>query len=161
MQAKAIVFRILAVAALWGATGQASAKPNFTGEWKMNPARSNFAPLPAPDTMVRTISQQDSHLKIKTTQFGQQREIVTELTYTTDGAKCKNVIRGQEFIGTAVWDSDTLVIESKREVQGMQIVQRESWRLSGDGQTLTIVNHVVTPQGAFDVTIVLEKQQVS
>ncbi len=71
------------------------------------------------------------------------------------------MIRGQEFTGTAVWDGDTLVIESKREVQGMQIVQRESWSLSGDGQTLTIVNHVQTPQGAFDITIVLEKQEVS
>jgi hypothetical protein len=161
MQAKTIAFRMLVAAVLCGAIGQASAKPNFTGEWKMNSARSNFAPLPAPDTMVRTISQHDSQLKIKTTQFGQQREIVTELAYTTDGAKCKNVIRGQEFTATAVWDGDTLVIESKREVQGMEIVQRESWSLSGDGQTLTIVNHVVTPQGAFDVTIVLEKQQVS
>ncbi len=88
MQTKTIVLRILAAAILWGATGQASAKPNFTGEWKMNAARSNFAPLPAPDTMVRSISQHDSHLKIKTTQFGQQREIVTELSYTTDGARC-------------------------------------------------------------------------
>ena len=161
MQAKTIVFRILALAVLWGAINQASAKPNFTGEWKMNSAKSSFAPLPAPDRMVREISQHDSHLKIKTTQFGQDREIVTELAYTTDGVKCKNSIRGQEFTGTARWDGDTLVIESKREVQGMEIVQRESWTLSTDGQTLTIANHVQTPQGAFDITIVLEKQQSS
>ena len=161
MQAQTIVFRILALAVLWGAINQVSAKPNFTGEWKMNSAKSNFAPLPAPDKMVRNISQHDSHLKIKTTQFGQDREIVTELAYTTDGGTCKNVIRGQEFTGTASWDGDTLVIESKREVQGMEIVQRESWTLSTDGQTLTIANHVQTPQGAFDITIVLEKQPAS
>jgi hypothetical protein len=53
------------------------------------------------------------------------------------------------------------VIESKREVQGMEIVQRESWTLSADGHTLTIANHVQTPQGAFDITIVLEKQETS
>lgn len=161
MQAKIMSFRIVALAVVLGAIIQASANPNFSGEWKMNSARSNFAPLPAPDTMVRTISQHDTRLKIKTTQFGQQREIVTDLSYTTDGRPCRNVIRGQEFTGTARWDGDSLVIESKREMQGMEIVQRESWSLSTDGQTLTIANHVQTPQGAFDITIVLEKQQVN
>ena len=161
MQNKTTVLRILALALLWGVVSQASAKPNFSGEWKMNSAKSSFAPLPAPDRMVRKISQHGSHLKIQTTQFGQQREIVTDLAYTTDGAICKNAIRGQEFTGTALWDGDTLVIESKREVQGMEIVQKESWTLSPDGQTLTIANHVQTPQAAFDVTIVLERQPAS
>jgi len=161
MQSKSSVFRILALAVLWGAINQVSAKPNFTGEWKMNSAKSSFAPLPSPERMARKISQHDSHLKIKTTQFGQQREIVTELSYTTDGAQCKNVISGQEFTGTASWDGDTLVIKSKRDVQGMEIIQTERWTLSTDGQTLTIVNHVQTPQAAFDITIVLEKQQTS
>jgi len=158
MQAKTIVFRILALAAFWGAVNQVSAKPNFTGEWKMNSAKSKFASLPPPERLVRKIGQNGDQLKIKTTQFGQQREIVTELSYTTDGAPCKNVIRGQEFTGAASWDGDTLVVESKREVQGMEIVQRESWTLSPDGQTLTIANNVQTPQGAFVITIVLDKQ---
>jgi hypothetical protein len=158
MQVRTIIFRLMAPVVLLGAINQVSAKPNFSGEWKMNSTRSNFAPLPAPDWMVRKISQHDSHLQIKTTQFGKEREIVTDLAYTTNGAKCKNVISGQEVTGTASWDGDTLVIESKREMQGMEIVQRESWSLSGDGQTLTIGNHVQTPQGGFDITIVLEKQ---
>jgi hypothetical protein len=161
MQAKTLVLRMLAPVLLLGAIDHVCAQPNFSGEWKMNSAKSNFAPLPQPDRLVRKISQHDSRLKIKTTQFGQQREIVTDLSYTTDGAECKNVIRGQEFTGNARWDGDTLLIESKREVQGMEIVQKESWTLSADGQTLTIANHVQTPQGAFDITIVLDKQQTS
>jgi len=161
MHTKTIVFGMLALALLSGATSQVTAKPNFSGEWKLNSAKSSFAPLPAPDKMVRKISQHEDRLKIKTTQVGQQREIVTELSYTTDGAECKNVIRGQEFTGTARWEGDTLLIESKREMQGMAIVQTESWSLSTDGLTLTIANHVQTPQGAFDITIVLEKQQAS
>jgi hypothetical protein len=158
MQAQKTVFHILALAALWGAINQAAAQPNFSGEWKMNPAKSNFAPLPQPDRLVRKISQHDSRLKITTTQFGQQREIVTELAYTTDGQECKNTIRGEQFTGTARWEGNALLIESKREVQGMEIVQTENWALSTDGKTLTIGNHVRTPQTAFDITIVLEKQ---
>jgi hypothetical protein len=149
---------MLALAILFGAINQVLANPNFSGEWKMNPGKSNFAPLPQPDKLARKISQHDSSLKIATTQFGQGREIVTELSYTTDGSPCRNVIRGQEFRGTARWDGDALVIESKRAEQGMEIVQRERWTLSTDGQTLTIADHVQTPQGGFDISIVLEKQ---
>jgi hypothetical protein len=148
----------LPAALLLAAVSQLCAQPNFSGEWKMNAAKSNFAPLPQPDRLVRKIVQHDSHLKIKTTQFGQQREIVTDLAYTTDGAECKNIIRGQQFTGNARWDGDTLSIESKRTVQGMEIVQTERWTLSTDGRTMTIANNVETPQGAFDITIVLEKQ---
>jgi hypothetical protein len=148
----------LPAALLLAAVSQLCAQPNFSGEWKMNAAKSNFAPLPQPDRLVRKIVQHDSHLKIRTTQFGQQREIVTDLAYTTDGAECKNVIRGQQFTGNARWDGDTLSIESKRAVQGMEIVQTERWTLSADGRTMTIANNVETPQGAFDITIVLEKQ---
>jgi|HubBroStandDraft_1064217.scaffolds.fasta_scaffold04430_5 hypothetical protein len=158
MQIKTLALRILPLAVLLGAIDQVCAQPNFSGEWKMNPAKSNFAPLPQPDKLVRKIVQHDSHLKIRTTQFGQQREIVTDLAYTTDGAECKNVIRGQVFTGNAQWDGDTLLVESKREVQGTEIVQRERWDLSADGRTITIGNHVETPQGGFDITIVLEKQ---
>lgn len=161
MQTNRSVINAMALTLLLGIFNSASAQPSFAGEWKMDPARSTFAPLPAPDSMVRKISHHDSHLKIVTVQYGQQREIITELTYTTDGRGCKNTIRGQEVTGTAKWDGDKLVIESHREVQGMQIGQRETWSLSDDGQTLTIVNRVQTPQGAFDITIVLEKQQTS
>lgn len=158
MHIKTLAIRALPLAVMLAASAQLFAQPNFTGDWKMNPAKSNFASLPQPDKLVRKIVQHDTHLKIKTTQFGQQREIVTDLAYTTDGAECKNVIRGQPVTGSARWDGDTLLIESKREVQGSEIVQRESWSLSADGQTITIANNVQTPQGAFDITIVLEKQ---
>lgn len=134
-------------------------EPNFSGEWKMNAGRSSFAPLPAPDAMVRKVSHEGSHLKIATTQSGQQQDITTELSYTTDGKVCENTIRGKTVTGTAKWDGSNLVIDSQREVQGMQIGQRETWTLSGDGRTLTIVNHVQTPQAGFDITIVFEKMR--
>lgn len=158
MITKTMVIRVLPLALFLGTIAQLCAQPNFTGDWKMNPTRSNFAPLPQPDKLVRKITQHDTHLKIRTTQVGQQREIVTDLAYTTDGAECKNTIRGEVFTGSARWDGDALVIESKREVQGMEIVQKENWTLSADRRTITIVNHVETPQGALDITIVLEKQ---
>jgi len=155
------VIRAAGLAMLLGIISGAQTEPNFSGEWKMDPVKSSFAPLPAPDSLVRKINHQGSRLKIVTTQWGQQHEIITELSYTTDGKPCKNMIRGQEVSGSAKWDGANLVIESRREVQGMQIGQRETWTLSEDGQTLTIANRVQTPQGAFDITIVLAKQKTN
>ena len=57
MQTKTLALRILPLAVLLGAFNQLCAQPNFSGEWKMNPAKSNFAPLPQPDKMVRKIAQ--------------------------------------------------------------------------------------------------------
>src|SRR5579862_9886551 len=104
-----------------------AARPDFSGDWKMNPSRSSFAPLPAPDSMARKITHHDPQLKIVTTQTGQGHDSVTELSYTTDGKECKNTIRGQEVTGTARWDGDKLVIASKRQSQGMEINQTETW----------------------------------
>ncbi|MFN7998615.1 MAG: hypothetical protein U0Q18_33640 [Bryobacteraceae bacterium] len=157
MRLKTIPSLVLPLLFLAGFT-YAAPKPNFTGEWKMNADKSSFAPLPIPEKLTRKISHRDPSLKIITSQSGQQRDIVTELSYTTDGRECQNTIRGQVATGHANWDGDKLVIESKRTAQGMEISQTETWALSEDRQTVTIVNHVITPQAAFDITIVLEKQ---
>src|ERR1700739_227452 len=110
MHTRTAVMRTMGLALFLGMLSEASTEINFSGEWKMDPARSSFAPLPAPDTLVRKISHQGSHLKIITTQWGQQREITTELSYTTDGKRCKNIIRGQEVTGTAKCEDGKLVL---------------------------------------------------
>ena len=55
-------------------------------------------------------------------------------------------------------EGDALTVASKREVQGMEITQNENWTLSEDGKVLTIVNKINTPQGDFEITVVMDKQ---
>ncbi|MBZ5603254.1 MAG: hypothetical protein LAO79_13210 [Acidobacteriia bacterium] len=139
-------------------TAIAQAAPNFSGDWKMNIAKSDFGPVPAPEELTRAIQHKDLNLAIKTHQKGAQGDISTELKYTTDGKPCMNKVNGSDSAGTAKFEGDNLVIESTREYQGMQLHTKETWSLSDGGKTLTILNHLAVPQGEFDLKLVLEKQ---
>lgn len=149
---------VLAAALMLAVTGQAWAKPNFSGTWKLNAAKSDFGPMPAPEKLQRTIVHADPSLKITTTQTGPQGEVTSDLMYKTDGTESVNKVRNSEVKAVAKWEGDSLTVSSKREVQGMEITQNENWTLSADGQVIKIVNKINTPQGDFEITIVLDKQ---
>lgn len=133
-------------------------KPNLSGEWKMNPAKSDFGQVPGPEKMVRKIEHNDPNLKITTTQSGPQGEQTIETSYTTDGKESVNKYRAGEAKSTAKWVGEDLQIDTKREVQGMGITQKEIWSLSPDGKVMTVNNHINTPQGEFAIKIAFDKQ---
>ncbi|MBI3682057.1 MAG: hypothetical protein HY235_16865 [Acidobacteria bacterium] len=135
-----------------------AAKPNFSGEWKMDPSKSDFGPNPAPEKIVRTIQHDDPNLAIKTLLVSQQGEIASGLKYTTDGKECTNTTRFGEAKGTAKWDGDTLVIESKLQFQGADIVQKDRWTLSSDGKAMKVQTSIKSPQGEIEMAISFDKQ---
>ena len=146
-------------AALALPAAHAAAPPNFSGEWKMNVAKSDFGPMPAPEVLTRSIKHDDPALQITTYQKGSRGEVTTELKYTTDGKPAVNKLQGSDAKGTARWDGDKLVIESWRDIPGVEIHGKAIWSLSDGGKVLTIHNHVSIPQqGEYDTTLVLDKQ---
>ncbi|MGH9673574.1 MAG: hypothetical protein ACRD44_10365 [Bryobacteraceae bacterium] len=134
------------------------AKPNLSGEWKMNAVKSDYGPLPAPQSFVRKISHEDPKLNLKTTQVGAQGEITTDVTWTTDGKESVNTIAGAEVRGTAQWEGDDLVLNYKRNIQGMEFKMKEVWAVSDAGKTITINLTASSEAGEFVIKIVLEKQ---
>ena len=154
--------KFLAIGALIAFTAGCSqawaAKPDFSGTWKLDASKNEFGPMPVPDKWERTITHQDPSLKYKTVQAGPQGEMTTETSYTTDGKESMNKFRGQDVKGVAKWDGDVLTIQSKREIQGMEVSINERWTLSPDGKVLTIANAISTPQGDFETKIVADKQ---
>lgn len=147
---------LLAVAVLTLGAGVAQAKVNFSGEWKLDPAASDFAQTPAPDSMVRVIEHSDPRIHIRTTQSGSQGEIKTEVRCTTDGKECVNEVRGSKVRSVMKWDGDALTVSSRRELQGIPITMKERWTLDGD--KLTIKTTMTTPQGEIVVTMAFDKQ---
>ena len=149
---------IFAAALSLSVAGYAWAKPNFTGTWKINAAKSDFGPMPQPDKMERTITHDDPSLKYTTVQTTPNGEVTSDATYKTDGSDTTNKVRGMDVKGNAKWAGDALTISSKREFQGMEITQVESWTLAEGGKQLVINNKVNTPQGDFDLKFVFDKQ---
>ncbi len=136
----------------------AFAKPNFTGEWKMNPSKSDFGMMPAPSSIVQKITHSEPDLRVVSTQVGQQGEFTSDSKYTTDGKECVNKFREFERKSTLKWDGDTLMIESKMEFQGNPVTITERWSLSEDGKTLTVNRHFSSSLGEGDAKTVLDKQ---
>jgi hypothetical protein len=149
-------FTVVAVFAMTFLAAHAQAATNFTGAWKLNLSKSDYGPVPQPDTMTRTINHNDPSLQISTYQKGAQGEATTELKYTTDGKPAEN--KAANSTGTAKWDGDKLVVDSVRDLNGTEIKFHDVWNLSADGKTLTINSHLIVPQGEVDLTLVFDKQ---
>jgi hypothetical protein len=60
-----IFFSILTLAA-------AGNKPNFSGVWKLNPAKSEFGKAPAPQSLISTVEHHDPELKVHSETTGAQ-----------------------------------------------------------------------------------------
>jgi hypothetical protein len=138
------------------------ARPNFTGKWVLDAAKSDFGPMPPPDSVIHTIDHKEPTLKIATAQKSAQGDVTNERTLTTDGKPNVNKVRmggpEQDVTSTTTWVGKTLKTVMKAEVQGMTLGFNDTWTLSDDGKVLTIVRAITSDQGEFAVTTVFNKQ---
>jgi len=150
---KTIIGALLAFVMLGGAAAE---KPNFSGEWKMNAARSNFGGLPAPTSMVRKITHAEPSLTIAEEQQSDLGVQNTTRKYTTDGRPSSFEANGAEVKGSAVWEGDDIVVTSSVDGIGLKFVDRMT--VSDGGRTLTSAVHISSAQGEIDITVVFDKQ---
>ena len=148
---KQLTLLLILAASMFAAT-------DFSGDWKLDPAKSDFGPMPAPDKLIMKVAHKDPDLKVSTEQASQQGEMKMDSVYTTDGKKSKNKMRGSEATSTAKWDGDALVMVTKADFQGNEITLNDKWTLADGGKTLVIERKIAAPQGEFEVKQVLTKQ---
>jgi hypothetical protein len=138
---------------------QAQAKTDFSGTWKLNTGKSDFGPMPPPDSMTQKITHQDPSLKANVaTTGGPQGDMTYDVSYTTDGKECVNHVADNEFKSTLKWDGDELVVDTKGSFGGNDFTSKDRWTLSADGKTLTRAQHVSSAMGEADMKMVFEKQ---
>jgi hypothetical protein len=135
-----------------------AARPNFSGDWKLNTGKSDFGAMPAPYSRTDKIMHQDPDLTDSFTQNGQMGEVSAEMKYSTDGKETTNTIHGAPVKTTAKWEGDQLTIDGKASLNGSDVTFQDHWSLSPDGKTLTVTRHVNSPMGVTDQKIVLDKQ---
>ncbi|HAX44380.1 MAG TPA: hypothetical protein PLF84_10180 [Bryobacteraceae bacterium] len=137
----------------------AADKPDFSGSWKLNSARSDFGPMPPPDKWDMVVEHKDPSLKVKTTmanaQMGERND---EAEYATDGTEKAN----GATTAVVTWEGALIVFKTSRKVnmQGEQVEIKgeEKWSLSEDGKTLTVDAKLTAPMGEFQMKRVLDKQ---
>ena len=132
-------------------------RPNFSGTWKLNVAKSDFGPMPGPESRTDIIEHSDPSLKVSVKEDGPQGKRDYTLIMSTDGKENVNN-PGIEIKSTSAVEGSTLVMNRKLKFQEQDIAIKEVWTLSDDGKTLTTNSHVISPMGELDQKYVYEKQ---
>jgi hypothetical protein len=137
----------------------AADKPNLSGDWKLNIAKSTMGPIPAPTSYTRKVTHAEPSITIEDTQTGSPLGDQHDTrTYTTDGKEISYQANGADVKSAATWDDNALQIDSKASVQGMDLVIKDKITMGDDGKTLSDTVHITTPQGDLDLVLVFEKQ---
>ncbi len=136
-----------------------ASKPDFSGEWRLNLERSEFASQPAPKKLTQTIAHKDPELKLALLEISPlDQEVTQDATYSTDGTETSNLMLGTVVKSTVKWEGDELTLHSRAEFGGRSVDIKDRWRLAEKGTTLIITRHLEGIAGTFDQTIVLDKQ---
>ena len=138
------------------------AKPDFTGKWSLDTAKSEFGQMPAPDSMIHDIDHKEPNVKITTSLKSTAGDTTNTRTFSTDGKASTNKLSmagaEQAVTTTAKWDGQSLAVSAAFDAQGTPVQLNDTWTLSADGKVLTIVRIVKTPQGDFTTKTVFNKQ---
>ena len=130
------------------------AKPNLSGEWRLDAANSDFGQTPPPESIIHVIDHKEPHIRIETTTTTSEAgKGSSTQDFTTDGEASVNKMRvmggEQDVKVTSKWNDRKLSTAWSFAAQGITIEFNDSWSVSEDGKVLTLVRTVKTPQGPF------------
>lgn len=139
----------------------AQGKPDFSGTWTLDTAKSDPAPAGrgggGGGAATLTIKQTATELAIQS----EGRQGPQTMTYKLDGSESKNEQMGrggaQTIVSKAKWDGASLVIDTTRDIQGMSITTHEVRKLDNGGKEMKVESTTQTPQGEIKRNVVYTK----
>ncbi|MBV9223098.1 MAG: hypothetical protein JOY85_03660 [Acidobacteriaceae bacterium] len=135
---------------------------NFSGRWRMDKEKSDFANFTMPDILVRVIDQHDPTMNVHTVQTNGQKTSTVDATYMTDGSVASNIINNRDATSKAFWDGKVLVIRTNMKTAKNEDEEIEDrYELSDDGQILITTSHVTTDKGEVTMKMVCVKEKSS
>lgn len=163
-----ILFAALLILTGTTATFQAqtapAAKPDFTGNWKLNVGKSDYGQVPPPTSETNIVTQTEDDFKVALTQTGQVGDQNYTLTFKVGGAETPMAAdafaANSEFrilSSKAEWKGPVLVITQKAMYQGGPLEISSRWSLSDDGKVITKITSFSLSQGDYSTTTVYEK----
>lgn len=129
------------------AVGQDEDKPNLTGTWQFDSAKSDVRLIKI-SSATWVIEESDNSIHITQTESGKSKKI--ELQCTTDGKECH--LGGDKK--ASFWYNGPMLVEM--ETRGGHVI-RYKMKVSQDGKTLTVEITQIVPQIDKIDTLVFEK----
>ena len=116
---------------------------DFSGTWRMDPARSQSAQQGEPFKMVTfVITQGPGQIRIEATRGNDKENVLYPLTRTR--AAVTSDAPGQ---AEAYWDGDQLITMTQRPVSGQTVTVKEAHALNANGNEMTVETTVIVQHG--------------
>lgn len=132
-------------------------KPNFTGVWKFNAAKSALQ-IPAPDSAIFVIAHREPELQLARTHTVGAHSDTFSITLATDGAEVRRTQDDLEVHACLRWGNETLVCETTLARAGSRAMNVVRYRMGEEGRTL-IADECFRSEGhSHDNTWVFDKQ---
>jgi hypothetical protein len=158
---KRLLFAATMAAVILPFAAHAQGKPDFSGTWTLDTAKSDPAPQGrgggGGGAATLTIKQTGTELAIQS----EGRQGPQTMTYKLDGSESKNEQMGrggaQTLVSKAKWEGSSLVIDTTREIQGMSITTHEVRKLDNGGKEMQVESTTQTPNGEQKRKVVYTK----
>ena len=135
--------------------GARDGKPDFSGTWTMDPARSESAHQGLPlGSITLVIQQSPSDVSVETRRSETEKAAASTetLTYRLDGSELSLVGRSDVPVRTrARWEGRKLVTETARTIHGAAVTLLHVLSLDSAGKVLTI-DKTLTVQHGYQAT---------
>ena len=156
---------VLALVGVGLAQGKPGAKPNLTGEWKLNVAASDFGDVPPPTRQSEVVTQAGDEFAIAITIEREEMKQNYTLRFQVGGAEMP-LAKGSfpeeapfRILGVkGEWQGSVLLVTQRVSFQGAEGVVTAKYSLSADGKVLRKTTHVAMDAGAFDTKTVYDRQ---
>lgn len=148
-----VVTGLLAV--LGGPVG-ATDHPDITGTWALDPAKSDFGPMPPPGDLVFKVTAQGEDFTVDQSGGGQPN---STLRFNTAGKEVTNTVPGGRMTSTHRWEGQALVSDVKLVTDdGATITFKDHISYSADGKVMTVKRAISGPMGDGQMTMVMNRK---
>ena len=120
-------------------------RPDFSGLWELDAARSDFGPVPGPSQSTQIIEHEEPVLRLTADSVGFMGNDHIEFEFRTDGSETIQTIEGRPRRTHSHWEDGVLVTTWEIDNPGQprfEMVDRRS--LSEDGQTMIVDRQVLS-----------------
>jgi hypothetical protein len=157
MRKRSLAFTSVFAVAVCLCVAQAAAqsKPDFTGAWKWNQAKSQVGPGFHPITSIKFEQKGETFAEELSVDAPDGAKTLS-LKYALDGKETPGKIFGKSMTLSAKRDGDALLIRWRDEVEDYTVTRRLT--LSPDGRTLDMTIKEISPERQREDRVVLDKQ---
>jgi hypothetical protein len=121
---------------------QTAEKPNFTGTWTLDPAKSELSSTKG-DTLTWDVEQKGTSLKLAETS-ADRKDSKFEYSCATTGKECE-VATGKDPLKISTYYNGATLVQFYRGGASGDHISKRQWQLSEDKKALTVNVVYITP----------------